>query len=465
MEKSPSSLVAMLFETGNVDTVYRDVYLDRARALMAPLLSLEEFHHLEQQRAALAAVPPTIARALEKANWSLVKELSQRAQEFKHAIDTKSALLETARNVYDVQDVRLDPFSPGLQPFTHVPTGNLSQLRTQVLEDLGALERGDVPWNGFYAARRAAFQALALTDSDASRAGSPTKSTAEVQEAVAQALKAGDMKRVAELADALIAAGAPTAPATARTANAGSAPRGDEPSPEVQPVVFSSETLVRARRLGLAPRHLEPQVDLASLRRYAWTPTSDEAGHSVAAEVPLPPAAPEGLRQGVEMFMIHPLVNSGGARNLPSLVAEDVLVEDFPDPTDRQSPPVSELVKSLGLPDRRGLPRTAIERALLMHGARILEKDLAVDPRAFRLVCIPPDVHVRIGEAEGWGRQPLWTHFDGYLVMRDGRLRALAGGDVRFGGPYHINAVGRSYDTDHLVARFAVVQRARMVAW
>jgi len=36
---------------------------------------------------------------------------------------------------------------------------------------------------------------------------------------------------------------------------------------------------------------------------------------------------------------------------------------------------------------------------------------------------------------------------------------------VRFGGPYHINAVGRSYDTDHLVARFAVVQRARMVAW
>ena len=38
-----------------------------------------------------------------------------------------------------------------------------------------------------------------------------------------------------------------------------------------------------------------------------------------------------------------------------------------------------------------------------MHGARILEKELGLDPRVFRLVCIPPDVYVRLGEAEGWG--------------------------------------------------------------
>ena len=132
--------------------------------------------------------------------------------------------------------------------------------------------------------------------------------------------------------------------------------------------------------------------------------------------------------------MIHPLVNSGGARYLPSLVAEDVLVEDFPDPVEGQTPPASELVKSLGLPGRRGLPRIAIEQALLMHGARILENELGLDPHVFRLVCIPPDVYVRLGEAEGWGRQPFWTHFDGYLIRTvDGqvRLQALAGGDVR----------------------------------
>jgi hypothetical protein len=78
------------------------------------------------------------------------------------------------------------------------------------------------------------------------------------------------------------------------------------------------------------------------------------------------------------------------------------------------------------------------------------------------------DVYVRLGEAEGWGRQPFWTHFDGYLIRTVNgqlRLQALAGGDVRFGGLYDLLGVGRDYDSDHLLARFAVVQRARMVAW
>jgi hypothetical protein len=456
MDTPPSSSIATLLETGNVDTVYRDVYLDRARALLAPVLSAEEFHELEQQRAALAALPPTIARALDKQNWSLVKELSQRGQQLMHTITEKSALLETARSVYDIRDVRLDPFSPGLQPFTGIVTQHLPTLRTNALKLLETLQRADVPWHDFYAARRAAFQALPVTAGDAPAAGAPT-SALGVRDAAAQAFKAGDMKRLAELADALIAAEAPSGPAA-------STPTPDASGPPVQPLTYSAETLARARELGLASRHLEPRLDLESLRRYAWTPLSDEAREGAAGQVPLP-AELEGLREGVAMFAIHPLVNSGGARYLPRLVAEDVLVEDFPEATDGQPPPASELVQRLRLPGRRGLPRIAIEQALLTHGARILEKDLGLDPRLSRLICIPSDVYARLGQAEGWGGQPFLTHFDGYLVMRDGRLRALAGGDVRFGGPYHINAVGRSYDTDRLLARFAVVQRARMVAW
>jgi hypothetical protein len=216
------------------------------------------------------------------------------------------------------------------------------------------------------------------------------------------------------------------------------------------------------------PRHLEARVELAALRRYAWTPSADGWGQTTAAQVPLPAGAPEELRDGLAMFVIHPLVNSGGARYLPSLVDEDVLVEDFPDPADGQTPAASELVKCLGLPGRRGLARIAIEQALLMHGARMLERELGLDPRVFRLVCIPSDVYLRLGEAEGWGRQPCWTHFDGYLIRTiagQTRLQALAGGDVRYGGLYEVMAVGRDYDSDRLLARFAVVQRARLVAW
>ena len=76
--------------------------------------------------------------------------------------------------------------------------------------------------------------------------------------------------------------------------------------------------------------------------------------------------------------------------------------------------------------------------------------------------------HFRLGEAEGWGRQPCWTHFDGYLIRTvEGRLRlqALVGGDVRYGGLYDLLGVSRDYDSDRLIARFAVVHRERMVAW
>jgi hypothetical protein len=114
---------------------------------------------------------------------------------------------------------------------------------------------------------------------------------------------------------------------------------------------------------------------------------------------------------------------------------------------------------------RRGLSRVAMERALLEHGTGVVERELGLDPRAFRLVCIPPDVHLRLGEAEGWGRQPLWTHFDGYIIMANGALRALAGGSARFGGLYDLVSLGRDYDSDRLFARFAVVRRERMVAW
>jgi len=335
-----------------------------------------------------------------------------------------------------------------------------------MLDVLETLQRTDVASNDFYAARQRAFQALPQTDSE--RETNATSSPMDARESARAALHAGDMKRLAALATAVIAAAAPTEAVVSRAANVGAARIEAETRHAVQPVAYSGETLARARHLGLTSRHLEARMELASLRRYAWTPSSDESGKRAAPQLPLPSGSPDGLRDGVAMFTIHPLVNSGGARYLPSLAAEDVLVEDFPDPADSQTPAPSELVKSLRLPGRRGLPRIAIEQALLLHGARIVEKELGLDPRLFRLVCIPPDVYVRLGEVEGWGRQPFWTHFDGYLIRTVSghvRLQALAGGDVRYGGLYELLAVGREYDSDRLLARFAVVQRERMVAW
>ena len=459
----PLALVSEQIDTGTVDTVYRDVYLQRARALMAGVLSIEEFRRLEQEKGELSTLPLLIGRAVEKADWPRVKELSGRGEALRRSADGRRRQLETARGVYAVSDVRLDPFSPGLRPFIPLAGKSLSSIRSGAVEHLASLERADAPWKDFYSGRRRALQALAVTTSE-----SPATAVASMnpREAAERALKAGDMSGLARLADTLMAAATP--------AKAG--PTSPEPTSRPAAVsqqvsvdlltAYSDDTLKGARRLGLAARRLESRAELGSLRQYAWHPHFDSgSGRVNVAQVPLPAGTPEGFRERLEMQIIHPLVNSGGARHLPTLVAEDVLVEDFPDPKEGAEAPGSELLTILGFPSRRGLPRIAIEQALLDRGADVLERELGLDPRVFRLVCVPPDVHVRVGEAEGWGGQPFWTHFDGYLVMADGRLRALAGGEARFGGLFNLVGVSRDYDSDRLMARFAVVRRERMVAW
>jgi hypothetical protein len=459
----PLGLVTRLVETANVDTVYCDIYLQRARTVLTGVFSIEEFRQIEQQKAELATLPPMIGRALDKADWAQVKELSGRTDALRRAVDGKRRLIEAAREVYASEDVKLDPFSPGLQPFTRLAAKDQLRLRTRAVEHLAALEQEDAPWKAFYGRRRSALQGLALsTDKQ-----SPIETASmDPREAAERALKVGDMKGLAQLAETLMAAGTAGEGGPASRELASRSARVPE-----QPTIdlltsFSDDTLNGARRLGLAARRLESRAELASLRAYAWNPLfTDESGMGKVRPVPLPAGTPEGLRERLEMLMIRPLLNSGGARHLPKLVAEDVLVEDFPEPKGGEEPPVSELLRALGFASRRGLTRIAIEQALLAHGASILEEQLGLDPKVFRLVCIPPDVHLRLGAAEKWGQQPLLTHFDGYLVMTNGRLRALAGGDVRYGGLYHLLGIGRDYDSDIVMARFAVVRRERMMAW
>ncbi len=124
---------------------------------------------------------------------------------------------------------------------------------------------------------------------------------------------------------------------------------------------------------------------------------------------------------------------------------------------------MGELLQELSLPRRSGLPRLAIEDALLRHGPSLCD-ELGLEPLEYRLVCIPFDVYTRIAEDCGWGGQELWTHFDGYQVTRELHLRALVGGDARFGGADDLCGVGRNYDSSHITARFALVRRDRFLA-
>ena len=180
------------------------------------------------------------------------------------------------------------------------------------------------------------------------------------------------------------------------------------------------------------------------------------------SSLPLAADTPEALRTRIEMFVLHPLINSAGVRFLPPLVAENLLVEGFEEPVAGSDMPGSGLLEALGLKRRNSLSRMEIEEVLAARGCAIVRDELGLDPCAFRLVCVPPDTHLMVGAQRGWGTQAIWTHFDGYILTAEGRMQALAGGDVRFGGIYDIVGISRNYEADRIIARFAVVQRRRM---
>ncbi|MCK6553304.1 hypothetical protein L6Q96_01760 [Candidatus Binatia bacterium] len=162
----------------------------------------------------------------------------------------------------------------------------------------------------------------------------------------------------------------------------------------------------------------------------------------------------------LQQFLLHPYITSAGCRYLPRLLVERILVEFFPESP--EPPGSGPLLAALGLRRRRQLSRVEIEAALLENGPRIVEHELGLDLRAFRLVRIPPDAYIRLGLDSGWGRQPFWTHFDGYRVQPDGHLPALVGGDARYGGVYDLCGIDPRDAREGVIARFAVVHRDRL---
>ena len=84
----------------------------------------------------------------------------------------------------------------------------------------------------------------------------------------------------------------------------------------------------------------------------------------------------------------------------------------------------------------------------------LVKDELQLDPQEFRLLCIPFDLYSRLGPARGWGQQSHWTHFDGYQVLQGGKLRALVGGDVRYGGIYDLCSISRVDEREGVTTRF-----------
>jgi hypothetical protein len=398
-------------------------------------------------------------------DWKVVQELSARLATIKRRLQDTQEIRAVAQRVYDLDDVLVDPFSPGLRALAGVAASALPGLRDAGLRRLDQLRAVDPAWSEVYQQRAQALRGVPVDGDDgAQSAGSGAPVQLEAQ--ALQALARGDLRAVQEISERL-QRGAGSNP---RTPGDGSSRKSPVHDGGIQDLthVFPDRVLRESVRIGLAPVHMDSiRLEVEEIFRNAWRPRPAGAdgggGGPVRISVSLPSDVPEALRDHLEMYLDRPFVNSGGGRYLPPLGDEDLLVEDFDESPPGSPPENPALLALLGLDRRTGQSRVRIERALLENGTRVVEK-AGLDPRAFRLVCVPPDVYIRVGRNRNWGTQPRWTHMDGFM-LQNRKWLALAGGDTRFGGVFDLVGLGRENDLENLTVRFAVVQRRRLSAW
>ncbi len=469
--------VQRLVEAANVDTVYRDIYLTRAEELLAAVFSRQQHEGLKRLRRDLDQAVQQSKSAAMLQDWQRVGQLTSRAEELRRAAEQNAAAAAVAELVYDAYSVAIDPFSPGVEHLLKASAQGSVEMRDALVGTLAALMQADATSAGFFESRRAFFAALAVFSRAAAAASesAAAKRIDDVERLAFDAAQRGDIAQLGRYAQEILA----------RQRQGGAEPNkaGESVSPAGAtyqcPVdlaaSFANDVVQRARALGFAGALTEPLAASAAIMEYVAArasqanlsdPETEREGTIRAAalvdEAGLPAEVSQPVKILVGQFLRTPFINSGGARYLPRFAKEAVLIEDFPET--EEPPAKSELLSALGIGRRRGLSRAEIERALLRHGASIVRDRLGLEPQDFRLVCVPHDLYMRFGRDRGWGQQQQWTHFDGYHVLKGGVLRALIGGDVRYGGLSDLLSIAINDERERVIARFAVIRRARQVA-
>lgn len=454
--------VAELVTVADGDTLYRDVYLRRAAELLRPIVDESAYEGALQRRDQVTRLLAQARAAVTRDDWAEVRELGTRAAALQTSLDADRELLAVAASVYAAPPVALDPLSPGL-----ARRSSAAQARSEVRAALNDLSARDAAARDLYRTRERALAAIAVPEAAAS-AGEVTGRASNPSESALQAIARGDAAALRALADSMTVSRTAAAPGPG-----GAAARAVIEAPAVLGEPLPDACRTAAAALGFEPVEVTLVSGIAAavndfLAGYALSPSAaafDRARDGVvrltlaAGEFDVPRDVGALFAETLSLFALHLYVNSAGIRYVPVPTSrEPLLVETHAEGDEPRTP----LLHELGLPQRRGLARSAIEAALHKEGARVLAEHLGLDPRAFRLVCIPPDVYVRLGRDRGWGGREEWTHFDGYQVMSGGRLRALVGGNARFGGLADLCSLSVDDGRENTVARFSVVRRERL---
>ena len=461
--------VARLCEVSALDTLFKDLYLQRARALLSTVFSRGSYDAFKQNSAQIPCVEQQLRASVERSEWQRVSQLTERLRELRASVAAGSQTSKLGETVYEqAADVPIDVFASGFNVLVGADGETLNERRNEAVSTLAALQRLDPEKSAFYGRRIADFKRLSIKGGGAGAAKEDKDErmdASQLQSAALSALDAGDLSKLEQM----IANAAKEAD-TKKAAPGSPAVELTEPAELGDDLIytFTEETLAAAAELGLTPVRTESRRQFAHLVPHGWQPSFRKQevkqwSKDKISRLSFPTETSDKAREAIEFYLLNPFINSGGTRYHVCLVAEDLLLEDFPEPESNEEVS-SKLLSMLRLNSRWGLSRTEIEEALVEHGVEVVNK-LKLDPEAFRLVPIPPDLYTHMGRQRGWGQKEMWTHFDGYRVLEGGKLQALAGGDKRFGGTHDVVSFSPDYSSAKIFTRFAVVQRKRMMDW
>jgi hypothetical protein len=414
------------------------------------LCSRERFERLTDDATALQRLTESMRGVTERGDWTQLRLLAHEGAGVRARLEDARELRTLAAAVYGASHE--GPGTSALALGGVLDPRGAERERFAAEQRLRYLTQHDAGWASFYRRRLAHFVRLGEAAGPAALAVDADV----LRQRVLAAIDRTDFVGVERMLEAAAPPASRPDPIAGGTCD--DVARDDIDRP------FDATTRDRAQQLGLEAIALPAEPALARcLGSWCrWEPDGGDPpqrGQWSDCGHPCPVRGRQALWESLNFLVVRPSATSAGTPYRPRFEAERMLVETFAE-DDVDAP--SALLELLGLPRRRALSRTTIERAIGRATVAVCDA-LALEPFAFTLALIPFDAYLRLAPSRGWGRQALWTHFDGYRVGADRVLWALVGGDARYGGADGLYGVGRDYDGEHLLARFAVLYRQRLL--
>src|SRR6266542_1315089 len=161
MANDPNTIkiVGLLVEVANIDTVYRDVHLRRARQLLSSTLDESAYRAIGSTENEIADLTRRSRTAVLHRDWAQAAELSGQIDGMRQRLTKMRILANIGKEVYEADAVAFEPFSPGKHLGPQAHAGQPSQ-RSQVIDGLASLAKLDAGASAFYEKRRSYFSSL-----------------------------------------------------------------------------------------------------------------------------------------------------------------------------------------------------------------------------------------------------------------------------------------------------------------